>query len=158
MSNWKIILSGLIALIIIRFAMLSFSTRHSPVKPGANRTLVDCPDKKNCVSSLSIAPDKKVDAFDITAENAANNWQRLIRIVQQQGGEILFNDGKYCHAVFTSMIFRFKDDLELLMDQSQIQIRSASRAGYSDFGVNRKRIEKIRSLLLEPDQAESIAG
>lgn len=151
MISLKTILIGIPLLIIIGLAVLSFTTRHSPIKSGANRALADCPDKKNCVSSLATDSDKRVAAFDITAESAEQSWQRLIKIVQQQGGEILFNDGKYCHAVFTSMIFRFKDDLELLMDQSQIQIRSASRAGYSDLGVNRKRIESIRSLFVEPE-------
>jgi uncharacterized protein (DUF1499 family) len=150
MISLKIIIIS-IALIITGLAVLSFNTRHSPVKPGANRALKDCPDKKNCVSSQASAADKKVAPFDITAESAAQSWGRLIGIIQQQGGEILFNDGKYCHAVFTSMIFRFKDDLELLMDQSQIQIRSASRAGYSDLGVNRKRVEEIRNLFVEPE-------
>ncbi len=151
MISLKIIFIGIPLLIIIGLAALSFNTRHSPIKPGANRTLTDCPDKKNCVSSLATASDKKIAAFDITAENTTQSWERLIKLVQQQGGEILFNDGKYCHAVFTSMIFRFKDDLELLMGQSQIQIRSASRAGYSDLGVNRKRVEKIRSLFVKPE-------
>ncbi len=149
MISLKIILIGIPLLIIIGLAALSFNTRHSPIKPGANRALTDCPDKKNCVSSLATTSDKKIAAFDITTDKASQSWGRLISLVQQQGGEILFNDGRYCHAVFTSMIFRFKDDLELLMEQSQIHIRSASRAGYSDLGVNRKRIEKIRNLFVE---------
>lgn len=52
----------------------------------------------------------------------------------------------YLHAVFTSLIFRFRDDVEILVDDSAkvLQIRSASRVGHSDLGVNRKRVERLR--------------
>ena len=62
------------------------------------------------------------------------------------GGQIEKDDGDYLHAVFISTVFRFRDDLELRQDaaHSRIQVRSASRIGYSDLGVNRKRVEKLR--------------
>ena len=55
--------------------------------------------------------------------------------------------GAYLHVEFTSAIFRFVDDVEFLFDAGSgtIHMRSASRAGYSDFGVNRRRMEAIRS-------------
>lgn len=58
-------------------------------------------------------------------------------------------DEHYLHFEFTSRIFRFVDDFELLLNEEQkiIHIRSASRVGYSDLGVNRKRVEKIRLML-----------
>jgi uncharacterized protein (DUF1499 family) len=54
----------------------------------------------------------------------------------------------YIHAEFTSAIFRFVDDAEFYIDDAQkvIHVRSAARLGYSDFGVNRKRMETIRQL------------
>ena len=48
------------------------------------------------------------------------------------------------HAEFRSRIFRFVDDVDLQLDGRVVQIRSASRTGYSDLGVNRKRVEAIR--------------
>jgi uncharacterized protein (DUF1499 family) len=53
----------------------------------------------------------------------------------------------YIHAEFTSLIFRFVDDVEFLYNplKNVIDVRSASRVGYSDLGVNRARVEKIRS-------------
>ena len=55
-------------------------------------------------------------------------------------------EDNYIHAEFISFIFRFVDDVEFYFDDEQklIQIKSASRVGYSDLGVNRRRIEKIR--------------
>jgi uncharacterized protein (DUF1499 family) len=146
MISLKIILIGIPVFIILALAALSFNTRQSPIKAQAKDILTDCPDSKNCVFSQASRTHQKVEPLKISDENAQTGWNRLIAIIKQQGGEIKFNDGKYCHAVFTSTLFRFKDDLELLLDQSQIHIRSASRAGKSDLGVNRKRVEEIRGL------------
>ena len=57
----------------------------------------------------------------------------------------------YLHYEFRSFLFRFVDDVELLVDQENaaIQFRSASRLGYSDFGVNRQRMEEIRRRFLD---------
>jgi uncharacterized protein (DUF1499 family) len=61
---------------------------------------------------------------------------------------IIAMDDHYIHAEFTSAFFRFVDDVEFYFDSEAkiIHMRSASRIGYSDFGVNRKRLEKLRSL------------
>jgi uncharacterized protein (DUF1499 family) len=58
-------------------------------------------------------------------------------------------DETYLHYEFTSLIMRFVDDVEFLFDDETrtIHFRSASRTGYSDFGVNRKRMERLRSLI-----------
>jgi len=53
---------------------------------------------------------------------------------------------EYLHITFTSQFFRFTDDVEFhfVEEAPVIHVRSASRVGYSDLGVNRRRIEKIR--------------
>jgi len=60
---------------------------------------------------------------------------------------VVTEDGCYIHVEFTSFVFRFVDDAEFLLDEAvkTIHVRSASRIGYSDLGVNRKRVEMIRS-------------
>jgi uncharacterized protein (DUF1499 family) len=62
---------------------------------------------------------------------------------------IVTEQADYIHAEFTSVIFRFVDDVEFLADDLKklIHVRSASRVGYSDFGVNRRRVETIRNLI-----------
>jgi uncharacterized protein (DUF1499 family) len=52
----------------------------------------------------------------------------------------------YIHCEFTSALFRFVDDVEFHFDDTTktIHLRSASRTGYSDLGLNRRRIEHIR--------------
>ncbi|MEE9422172.1 MAG: DUF1499 domain-containing protein, partial [Gammaproteobacteria bacterium] len=57
----------------------------------------------------------------------------------------------YLHVEATSLIFRFVDDVEFLIspDENIIHVRSASRIGRSDWGVNRKRIERIRKAFVK---------
>ena len=53
----------------------------------------------------------------------------------------------YFRAEFTSLIFRFVDDVEFLLDENEhvIHVRSASRVGHSDLGANRQRVERLRA-------------
>ncbi|HAK45752.1 MAG TPA: hypothetical protein DCO79_07530 [Spirochaeta sp.] len=65
---------------------------------------------------------------------------------------IVAEDDEYIHAVYTSKIFRFKDDVEFAFRKSGdgsiiVDIQSRSRIGYSDMGVNRNRMEEIRKTL-----------
>ncbi len=65
---------------------------------------------------------------------------RRTRITEESNG--------YIHAEFTSVIWRFVDDVEFFFDDAAkvVHVRSASRFGRFDFGVNRRRIETIRIL------------
>jgi uncharacterized protein (DUF1499 family) len=60
--------------------------------------------------------------------------------------KVVADNGIYLHAECTSAVFRFVDDIEFYIDdrKKMIQVKSASRVGHSDMGVNRKRVEKIR--------------
>ena len=63
--------------------------------------------------------------------------------------KLIQEDEAYLHFEFTSLIMRFVDDVEFLFDDEAktMHFRSASRTGYSDLGVNRKRMEEIRRLV-----------
>jgi uncharacterized protein (DUF1499 family) len=65
--------------------------------------------------------------------------------------KIITETENYLYAEFTSALMGFVDDVEFLLDDSAnvIHVRSASRLGQSDLGVNRKRIETIRAKLNE---------
>ena len=104
-----------------------------------------CPDSPNCVNSEgeSTASAIKPLQFNDTVEQA---WQRARHAVVSSGGRIQKEGPDYLWATFTTRWLRFVDDVELVMDGEHhlIQVRSASRVGYSDFGVNRARVEKLR--------------
>ncbi len=115
----------------------------------------DCPDSPNCVSSLGDPQDEKhyISPYylEISADAAFVQIQQYLE--NRKDVNILeIEDGSYIHAVFTSKIMRFKDDVEFRIQKdfssgSKVDIRSASRIGYSDFGANRKRMEEIREYL-----------
>lgn len=136
-------------IIVGYFSLISFLSRHDVLKPELQRQLMPCPDKPNCILSTSNIKREFIAAFSLLNNDATLSWQAMNQAVIKRGGNIIVNDGRYLHAVFTSTIFRFKDDFEAQLTPEHIDIRSASRAGKSDLGQNRKRIEQIR-LLYQP--------
>lgn len=111
-----------------------------------------CGVKPNCVSSAAEA-DSKFYIEPLLSENVEGLWDDLNILVTDltKSGryEVRSAQENYIHIIAISKIFGFVDDVEFLLlpDQRMIQMRSQSRVGYSDMGANRKRLEKIRSLL-----------
>ena len=68
----------------------------------------------------------------------------VTRAIEATGGTITARSDDYVSATYMSKIFKFVDDVEIRQDGDVCQIRSGSRVGYSDRGVNRKRVETIR--------------
>jgi uncharacterized protein (DUF1499 family) len=107
--------------------------------------LAPCPASPNCVSSQSTDKDHAVEPFPFSgapAEAMADLKKVLSRMPRAR---IVTTTETYLHAEFTSALFRFVDDVEFWCDESArtIHLRSASRVGNSDLGVNRKRIESL---------------
>ncbi len=147
MTTLKLILMTLVALatiIVVYLTVLSYLHRQSPARTAADSRLAPCPQKPNCVSSLAQAGRHHIEGFDWLDSGPEPSWARLVGAIERNGGEVQFNDGRYCHAVFSSTLFRFRDDLEISMGEHGIEVRSASRAGTSDLGANRRRVEGIR--------------
>ncbi len=112
--------------------------------------LAPCPDKPNCVCSEFLKNERHYfEPLNIIAGKEDDAWQQLQAIIGDQGGKIITANERYLAAEFTSRVFGFVDDFEARLDamNRQIQLRSASRVGTSDFGVNRKRINTISELL-----------
>ncbi len=113
--------------------------------------LAPCPDSSNCVSSQSTDNVHAVAPLSYTG-TAADAFTALRNIIAgMKRAVIVEGTATYLHVEVTSALFRFVDDVEfyLVDTEKKIHIRSASRIGYSDLGVNRKRIEQIRLLWLE---------
>lgn len=103
-----------------------------------------CPSSPNCVCSEDNNKSAiKPVVFNMEPETA---WTQAGESIRQIGGEINKRTDTYLHATFTSKIFGFVDDMELRMDMENkiIHLRSASRIGYFDFGVNRKRVDAFK--------------
>ncbi|MGB5398403.1 MAG: DUF1499 domain-containing protein [Gammaproteobacteria bacterium] len=115
-----------------------------------NGQLKECPTTPNCVNSQ--ANDKKhfIEPIFITGPplEAKNHILNILKELKQS--KIIVVEHNYIRAEFTSRVFRFVDDVEFYFPDPEskegvIHVRSASRVGHSDLGVNRKRIELIRS-------------
>ena len=107
--------------------------------------------KPNAVSSTVERNDKHhIASLSYTGASAAA-WKKLRAIVAAfNGTKIITEHENYLYAGFSSGMFGFVDDVEFALDQKEslIQVRSASRLGVDDLGVNRKRIETIRQQLV----------
>jgi uncharacterized protein (DUF1499 family) len=105
-----------------------------------------CPDRPNCVSSRAVDAAHAIAPLAYRGE-PSTAMTRLADLIRAMPGATLVTvRPDYLHAEFASTMFGFVDDAEFGSDRAEavIQVRSAARLGYSDLGVNRKRIETIR--------------
>ena len=112
----------------------------------------------NSVSSQAdLYPDhpqhnySKIEPLQLTGDGVTtlNNIRNIIEAMH--GAEIIIHQEHYLYVQFTTRMMKFVDDAEFWFDPklNVVQVRSASRLGKSDLGVNRKRIEWIRKQLEE---------
>ena len=139
-----LILTSFVVLFIL--GLLSQSGEASGLVGGK---LTKCPDKPNCVcTEIKADVDHYIDPVGFSQTTTAEILSRLKNSIEEMGGSIQAENDYYLAATFTSSIFRFVDDLEIRVDREQnlIHMRSASRVGHSDRGVNRKRAERLKIL------------
>lgn len=128
-------------------SLLHFSGSRPDNLGVTSGKLAPCPSSPNCVSSQSPDLDHQTDPLPIP-DSPNQAIQRLQAILEtQDNAEIITAEPDYLYAEFTSNIMGFVDDVEFWADSNEnvIQVRSASRLGESDLGVNRQRIESIRA-------------
>jgi uncharacterized protein (DUF1499 family) len=109
--------------------------------------LAPCPASPNCVSSQAADADHRIAPIAYTGD-ASDALATLARVIAAQpGATIVAQHDGYVYATFQTPLMGFVDDVEFVVDPAQrvIHVRSASRLGYRDFGVNRKRIETLRA-------------
>ncbi len=122
-----------------------------PVDDG----LRPCPDAPNCVHTGEEHPPE-VLPFHLTSEwrdrPAEEVWEAVeLAVASLPGTEVVVRRQDYLHAESTSRVFRFVDDLEVYWrpGSPELVVRSESRVGRSDMGVNLTRVERLREALRE---------
>ncbi|MCG8635272.1 MAG: DUF1499 domain-containing protein [Desulfobacterales bacterium] len=143
MKQIGMICSGLCMLLLV-------SGCSKPETGLGEHGLQPCPDRPNCVTSLNGGDTHSVSPIlYLSGREAAREKIRKI-VSEMERTRIITDQPGYLHVVFTSRVMRFKDDVEFWFPEkgNSIHIRSASRVGYSDLGVNRKRVEEIRNRFL----------
>ena len=112
--------------------------------------LATCPSSPNCVCSESSTGQDTIAPLVLSVP-PAKAWPVIRNAVTAiPRCQIIQATDNYLHAECRSAIFRFVDDLEIQLrpDEGIAAVRSASRTGYSDMGVNRKRVESLRADLV----------
>ena len=135
----------LVALIAVLSGCGSADSAHS----NTVRVNQICGDKPNCVSSLDNREEHALAPFELS-DTGLEHWTDIEQLaLTLPGASLAKRSDNYLPIECTSTVFRFVDDFEVQQQAGQLIVRSESRTGYSDFGVNRERAEKFRALLNE---------
>ena len=123
---------------------------NPPTNSGINNGLFTaCPATPNCVNSQAAVGDAEhfIKPIEIGGDTSQRMTDLKLAIKSMPRSTIIKETNNYLDVEFTSQLMGFVDDVEFYFDSNgkSIQVRSASRLGESDLGVNRQRIEEIRS-------------
>jgi uncharacterized protein (DUF1499 family) len=145
-----IIIIGIIVFLLILTRLGLFSGKRPTNLGVVSGKLTGCPTTPNCVSSQADDIQHSIAPLPLMGDLAGEQQILLSLLKDFPLVNIVVNEQGYIHAEFMTSIMMYTDDVEFLFDteSSVIQIRSASRLGSSDFGLNRRRMEKIRQLWL----------
>ncbi len=150
MKNMFVIAAILLTLLVLAgitwFFLLGRKSAEAQAPGMVAGRLAPCPDKPNCVSSEFPGDTAHYIPFiGHTGVDSELVWALAHQAVREEGGILTSENENYRSYTFTSSLFRFVDDLELRNDpeSESVHIRSASRVGHSDMGVNRKRVQSI---------------
>ncbi|MFQ3323730.1 MAG: hypothetical protein ACI90U_001553 [Pseudomonadales bacterium] len=131
---------------IVTSTLLLSACTSPPTQPAAEENVAPCGSFPNCVSSVNDSASSYVKPLPSTQKQ----WLELKQWIGKQAGwELMIDDANFLYVVVTTPTLRFKDDLQLLFinQQQLIHVRSSSRLGISDMGVNAKRVEALRQQL-----------
>jgi Uncharacterized protein conserved in bacteria len=113
------------------------------------KPLAPCPSSPNCVSTQAQDQEHAIEPFRYQKSLVEAKEALKAIVLSLSRTELVEEDETYLHYEFTSLLLRFVDDVEFSFDDETktIHFRSASRIGYGDLGVNRRRMEEVRKLL-----------
>lgn len=137
------IIIGIILFVCAVFFLLGLKSQKGKAKGLVKGRLADCGAAPNCVSSeADTQPEKEIAPFKA-------NLRDVRAAIIATGGTITREQDGYISATYMSKLFKFVDDFEVRdAGAGIIHVRSSSRVGYSDRGMNRKRVNIVRDMLL----------
>jgi len=143
------LITAALIIVSILFIMAWLSKTGHP--PGLiNNTLSPCPNKPNCVCSEYDHDTQHYISPLMISMDALPAAIHAIKVsTESLGGEVTTQNESYLAATFASAFFGFIDDVEFRVDSEQqlIHIRSSARSGHSDFGINQKRAQALKTKL-----------
>jgi len=121
-----------------------------PPRPvGADHRLPPCPDSPNCVSTEATRASQRVPTVPFADAPAAALMRAKAALLAESRTTVTIEREGHLHAECKSFVFRFVDDVDIVVDPVAhvYRFRSASRIGRSDLGVNRQRVARISARL-----------
>lgn len=148
-----LVLAGAVAGVVTHAAMTKGDTLLSGKRPSylgvTEGRLARCRSTPNCVSSQADAADREHYIAPIAFKGASHEAMAAVRKVLDatERCSVVRHDANYLYAEFRSRLLGYVDDVEFVHDAAAgvIHVRSASRLGRRDYGVNRARVEAIRA-------------
>ncbi|AIW15001.1 DUF1499 domain-containing protein [Vibrio tubiashii] len=132
---------------LLSITLLGLTACSQGVQEMQDRTASPCGDKPNCVSTQDTRPEHKLAPFELNDGVTLDQIEAVV--LKEPRTKTAEKSADYLRVEFTSKIMRFVDDLELRIEGNSLIVRSESRTGHSDFGVNRKRADTLRAALTE---------
>ncbi len=130
---------------LLSITLLGLTACSQGVPTMTDRSQTPCGNKPNCVSTQESRQEHHLEPFLLTESATLDAIEQAA--LKLPGAKTAVKDGNYLRIECTSKIMRFVDDLELKIADDKLVVRSESRVGYSDFGVNRKRADQLRKEL-----------
>jgi uncharacterized protein (DUF1499 family) len=111
--------------------------------------LPPCPASPNCVSTEATRESQRIPTVPFTDDAASAQRRARAALAAEPRTTVTVDEPGHLHAECKSFVFRFVDDVDIVVDASArvFRFRSASRVGESDLGVNRRRVERLASRL-----------
>lgn len=142
-----------IALLLVPVLFISGCFWAEPEGIGLDDgTLKPCPESPNCVSSRENGK-QRVEPLEMKKSLEESRNQIVTFLEEEYGASVVDRSDTYIHLTVGTTL-GFVDDLQFrfVPEQQIIHVRSASRVGRSDLGVNRERIQTLRKYLKETSE------
>ena len=156
--KWSLILSAVVVVGTIGAGQAGLFGSSPPTDLGVHDGKLKPPSATdNSVSSQAeMYPDNpqhraaQIAPLPLRGDGPATLAKIKAVVEAMAGAKVVKSDADYLYAQYTTPLMKFVDDVEFWYDPAAqaIQVRSASRVGKGDLGVNRKRIEAVRAALV----------
>ena len=155
--KWFVIVIVLLVVVALAAGQLGFLQGTPPADLGVRNGKLKPPSmtENSVTSQAALYPDhpqrKYADIAPLALKGDGPATLAKIKAIVDgmEGAQVVKSEPGYLYAQFTTKLMKYVDDAEFWFDPAAnvIQVRSASRVGRGDLGVNRKRIEAVRAAL-----------
>jgi len=139
-------IAGFVLVFLVAAQLGAFNGKRPGDLGVRDGKLKACPDSPNCVSTQAQDEEHRIEPITYIGETAAAKAKLMGVVGAMWGTKVVVEQPDYIYVEFKTPGFQFVDDVEFYFDDAAkvIHFRSASRLGYSDMGLNRRRMEDIR--------------